>query len=29
MPHNNEQLRTQDVLFYRYLKAIDMDPVMP
>ena len=29
MPHNNEQLRTQDVLFYTYLKTIDLDPLMP
>ena len=29
MPHKNEQLRTQDILFYTYLKTIDIDPVMP
>ena len=29
MPHKNEQLRTQDMLFYTYLKTIDIDPVMP
>ena len=29
MPHKNEQLRTQDILFYMYLKTIDTDPVMP
>ena len=23
MPHKNEQLRTQDLLFYTYLKTID------
>ena len=25
MPHKNEQLRTQDILFYTYLKTIDTD----
>ena len=25
MPHKNEQLRIQDVLFYTYLKTIDID----
>ena len=29
MPHKNEQLPTQDILFYMYLKTIDIDPVMP
>ena len=29
MLHKNEQLRTQDILFYTYLKTIDTDPVMP
>ena len=24
MPHKNEQLRIQDILFYTYLKTIDM-----
>ena len=26
MPHKNEQLRTQDMLFYTYFKTIDTDP---
>ena len=24
MPHKNEQLRIQDILFYTYLKTIDI-----
>ena len=26
MPHKNEQLLSQDILFYTYLKTIDIDP---
>ena len=29
MPHKIEQLRTQDILFYKYLKTINIDSVMP